>query len=96
MERLIYSRPPDLLKDGRPKWKQTHNLYRAEVAEPDLLNEQILLMNDMVYAKARHELGRDGRKTTRIAHWRDAAQSVIQERFADLIRQAIAKLWERP
>ncbi len=96
MNRLIYSRPPDVKKDGEPKWKQTRRLYEAERAVPDVLRDQILLMNEMIYARARHELGRDGRKTTRTAHWRDAAAGLIREHFAASIRQAVLKVWERP
>ena len=51
-----------------PKWKQTRRLYEAEKAEVEPSRDEVVLTNEMVYAKARHELGRDGRKTTPAPH----------------------------
>jgi hypothetical protein len=89
MNRLIYSKPPDLKADGSPKWVQTRNLYNAEQAQAEPPARRVILVNRMVYAHARHELGRDGRKTTREAHWRDEARDALRVTFTGTVRRAV-------
>ena len=89
MNRLIYSKAPDTRPDGTPKWIQTRNLYNAEQAYAEPTARRVVLVNRMVYARARHELGRDGRKTTRIAHWRDEAQPAMRAVFTGKLRSAV-------
>lgn len=88
MNRLIYSKPPDVDASGRPKWVQTRNLYNAEQAEVDRSTKRVVLVNRLIYARPRHELGRDGRQTTRIAHWRDEARDTLHRTFLGKLRAA--------
>ncbi len=71
MKAQIYAIPEDTTKAGKKKWTRTRKLINAEglVYAPD--GSAVTLTNPMVYARSRHELGRDGRKTKRPAHWRD-------------------------
>jgi hypothetical protein len=92
MGRLIYSKPPDTKPDGTPKWYQTRKLYNAEQAVPTT-KDRIRLINTMVYARARHELGRDGRRTTRNAHWRDEVRADLRATFAGAVRKGALRAW---
>jgi hypothetical protein len=85
MERLIYSIPETRSSSGKPLWVRTRNLINHEEGRATGPGA-VSLVNSVVYARSRHELGRDGRQTTRPAHWRDkireslrAAQLAIYE-----------------
>lgn len=94
MNRLIYARPPDRTKSGKPKWVQTRRLYEAEKAHVESARDEVVLTNEMVYAAARHELGRDGRHTTREAHWRDEARETMRREFNEQLHQANIRVME--
>lgn len=79
MDEQIYSIPEDVSpRAGKKKWVRTGNLRKAEdlVYAPD--GSGVTLTNKMIYARSRHELGRDGRKTIRPAHWREGIVSELQ------------------
>src|SRR5436190_24346529 len=58
MQADIYDKPVDVSSTGRPKWKRTENLKRAEKLEFDGDGAGCRLVNEMPYAEPRHELGR--------------------------------------
>ncbi len=76
MERLIYSIPETVSSSGRPLWTRTRNLINNE--NGIVRSAEVILTNSVVYARARHELGRDGRKTDRPAHWRDEIRAGLR------------------
>jgi hypothetical protein len=94
MNRLIYAHPPDRTKAGKPKWTQTRRLYDAEKAEVEPGRDEVVLVNTMVYAAARHELGRDGRQTSRPAHWRDEARETMRREFNEQLHAANIRMLE--
>jgi len=71
MRRQIYAIPEDMTATGKKKWVRTGNLLNAEDLAYAPNRSGVTLTNGMIYARARHELGRDGRQTKRPAHWRD-------------------------
>lgn len=78
----IYSIPEDVSpRTGKKKWERTGNLFKNEklIFAPD--GSGVTLINTMVYAEARHELGRDGRKTKRPAHWRENILTELRAAF---------------
>jgi hypothetical protein len=79
MRQQIYRIPEDTTKTGRKKWVRTGRLLNAEklVYAPD--GSAVTLTNEMPYARARHELGRNGRQTKRIAHWREGIYAELLE-----------------
>lgn len=94
MHEEIYSIPEDTTKGGKKKWSRTGSLYNAEklAFAPD--RSGVTLTNSMVYAHARHELGRDGRKTKRPAHWRDPIFKELREVIQREYRTMTAKILE--
>lgn len=78
MDRLIYSKSETVSATGRQLWTRTRNLIEHERGIVRGEGE-VALTNDMVYAHSRHELGRDGRKTDRPAHWRDEIRPELRE-----------------
>jgi hypothetical protein len=79
MRQQIYSIPEDTDSQGRKKWVRTRALINAEKAEYAPDGSGVTLTNSMIYARSRHELGRDGRKTKRPAHWRDGIFQELRE-----------------
>lgn len=79
LQRMIYSIPEDVSGAGRKKWQRTFKLINGEkiVYAPD--ESACTLFNAVPYARARHELGQDGRKTKRPAHWRDGVLMAIRD-----------------
>ncbi len=94
LQRLIYSIPEDTTAAGKKKWVRTWRLFHAEkvVHAPDW--SAVALANSMVYARARHELGRDGRKTKRLAHWRDGIFAEIRESVRQDTERTIGRVLE--
>lgn len=82
MQEQIYNIPEDKEASGKSKWTRTGNLKAAERLEYAADGSAVTLTNSMPYARARHELGRDGRKTKRPAHWRDGIFQELQESTA--------------
>jgi hypothetical protein len=82
MDEQIYSIPEDETKAGKKKWVRTGRLRKAEdlVYAPD--GSGVTLTNTMPYARARHELGRNGRHTKRPAHWREGIVNELRESTA--------------
>ena len=79
MRRQIYAIPEDVDSQGRKKWVRTRNLINAEKLDYASDGSGVTLTNNLIYARSRHELGRDGRKTKRIAHWREGIFAEIRE-----------------
>lgn len=94
MQEEIYSIPEDTTKSGKKKWVRTGSLYNAEQLQfaPDRAG--VILTNTMVYARARHELGRDGRKTKRPAHWRDPLFKELRSTIEREYRRMTASILE--
>jgi hypothetical protein len=82
MQEQIYNIPEDTEKSGKNKWTRTGNLKNAERLEYAPDGSAVTLTNAMIYARARHELGRDGRKTKRPAHWRDGIFQELKDSTA--------------
>ncbi len=93
MNQGIYAKPEDVSrKTGKPKWVRTGKLLAAEKLEYAPDGSGVMLNNTMVYAHARHELGRDGRKTTREAHWRDGIFDELRSAVQDELQQLTARI----
>jgi hypothetical protein len=90
MQQEIYAIPEDVGPGGQKKWVRTGNLLNAEQAEVRGPGE-VVLTNAMVYAHARHELGRDGRQTKREAHWRDDIREGARELQLATYQAAVAE-----
>lgn len=71
LRKQIYSIAEDRTASGKKRWVRTRRLINAETLRYAPDGAAVTLTNDTVYARARHELGRDGRKTQRPAHWRE-------------------------
>jgi hypothetical protein len=86
MRAQIYAIPEDKTKSGKKKWVRTGTLLRNEtlIYAPD--GSAVTLTNETIYARARHELGRDGRQTKRPAHWREGIHAeMLDGVHADMI-----------
>jgi hypothetical protein len=91
---LIYAFPVPKGKNGKPLWRRTGFLRRAERAEVrDAYTAAIV--NEASYALFRHEAGKPGRRPTRYpAHWRDELREAFRAVCLDaysLTVQAILK-----
>jgi len=86
MRKQIYSIPEDMTASGKKKWVRTQRLLKGEKLEYAPDRSAVTLTNEVPYARARHELGRDGRRTKRIAHWREGIyQEILEEVHADMV-----------
>lgn len=86
MLQQIYSIPEDMTASGKKKWVRTMNLLNAEKLEYAPDGSAVTLTNEMIYARARHELGRDGRQTKRPAHWREGIYAeTLEEVHRDMV-----------
>jgi len=79
MQEDIYDIPEDVSPTGRKKWTRTGALKAAEKLEFDADGAGCKLVNTQPYARARHELGRNGRATRRPAHWRDETREELRQ-----------------
>lgn len=96
MEAKIYSHPIPTTKSGKPRWVQTRNLLRHERVEPAADGLGANLVNDMPYARRRHDLGKPNSSPTPWpAHWRDEALGRIRETFSRRVAERIRSVWER-
>lgn len=86
MRKQIYSIPEDTTRAGRKKWRRTGILLQGEKLRYAPDGSAVTLTNEVSYARSRHELGRDGRKTTRPAHWREGIHAeLLEEVHADMV-----------
>jgi len=94
MDQMIYAIPEDQIKSGRKKWVRSGALREAEQLEfaPD--GSGVMLTNALVYARPRHELGRDGRQTKRPAHWRDPIFNQLRDAISRELAAMNAKILE--
>ena len=91
MEEKIYGHSIPTTKSGKPKWVQTRNLINHERKE--VVGMTVRLVNDMVYARRRHELKKP--QTRWPAHWRDEALARAKEQFSSRIVRSIVSVLER-
>ena len=93
----IYSKPVDKRKDGKAKWTRTGALRRAERLQSRGFGK-VSLVNDMVYARRRHEANKPGYPyhvaAGRTAHWRDDMRQRIEPKrqriMAEMLRRILA------
>jgi hypothetical protein len=78
---------------AKPAWKRTGNLKRSERWK--VVSAYLgIVYNDAEYARARHDMGKPGRRKTRYpAPWRDAAidacRAIVREIYRKAMRAAI-------
>lgn len=92
MEEKIYGHPIPKTKAGKPKWVQTRNLIHHERVEVDQSAYTARLVNDMIYARRRHELSPPTTKWP--AHWRDEAIARVKETFSLRVSRAFQSVWK--
>jgi hypothetical protein len=93
MTDLIYAQPiPKRPISGKPMWKRTGFLRRAERVEIRDAYTAVVI-NDAIYALFRHEAGKPGRRKTRFpAHWHDELRAVLPEMTRTAYRDAVRKV----
>jgi len=87
MEEKIYGHPIPQTKSGKPKWRHTRDLIKGEKLQVDRQALTAKLVNDVVYARARHEL--KAGQTPWPAHWRDEAVARAREQFSGRVARAV-------
>ena len=92
----IYAFPiPKRPRSGKPAWKRTGALRRGERYQvTDAYTVQIV--NDVSYAKPRHEAGKPGRRVVRYpSHWRDELVEAFRGILADVYEATMSDILEK-